>query len=477
MRVPQLPNRSRMARLMIVGLAATTLAAPVALGQGGRAEPGDQPRGRPEGGRGGMGGGMGGGMPGFGGRTFLGGAADMMAPSISEDGIAAMEKMLKLTPDQSRALKEAYIDYQDRYKVEAAEVQAKIERAIQEARESGNNAGARSFTAPVQEFRTAAADMDEEFLRHFKGMLTAEQAAKWPAVERARRRDRAAAGGIMTVSGERVDLVKLLDQIRIPDGVRAELAPLMEQYEQELDKELVNRAKVNDEMAASMADIRAAGGMEEMRQKLQEMQGKMHEAGARVAEVNRRYAAKVQSMLPEDRRPGFARALKEARFVDVYRPSGAARALATAAEFPDLDEAQKAKLKTLRDNYNREVTAINDKLAAATEQAEANPTPIGMRPQGGQGRGGRGQANPAFELRRSKADLDSSTMESLRAMLTAEQREKLPRLPERAFGAMGGQGRQGGPGGQGGDAPQRRRGGRDGQGGQNGGGQRGGRGG
>src|SRR5438477_250061 len=89
--------------------------------------------------------------------------------------------------------------------------------------------------------------------------------------------------------------------------------------------------------AVAEAGAAAAGGdSAKMQEKLRPVMAKAREASSKVQEVNRRYAAKIQTTLPEDKRPAFVRAVKEARFSDVYSATRQLRAIDSAAAFEDL---------------------------------------------------------------------------------------------------------------------------------------------
>jgi hypothetical protein len=336
----------------------------------------------------------------------------------------------------------------------------------------------RNAMTPMREFRDSATKMEQGFLGQFKQILTREQATSWVKLERAMRREKAA-NGMLVASGEKTDLVQIVDKLELDKDTRAALTPTLDRYEQDLDKELAARTKVNEEIAAKFQELRPAAGanngrnnqaqpgrnnqggrngqggpggaFREMLEKMQPLIDKAKGASSKVQEVNRLYAAKIQSQLPEHRRAAFVKAVKESKFPDVYRQSNAGRQLAAAAEMTDLDEKQAAAVKALKESYGKKVGDVNEKLAALTEKDEADRF---AQPGLGFGRGGPGGGggnNDLREVRQDKRDLDQDTMDALARILNKDQVARLPKPENRNFGGFGGPGGFGpGGGGQGG---------------------------
>jgi hypothetical protein len=438
------------ARRLLFAAAVTCLVTPALLAQGGGGD------------RGGAGGGGGGGRGGFG---FMGGPGGMgmmrqVAPTISQESFDQYAKILNLTPEQRETAQRSFDTYTERYQAEEDAARESMRQAMDDARNNGNSGGngrngngggggggavSRDMMGSMTELRKQAAEMEQAFMAEFKSVLTPEQAASFARVERARRRDKAATG-LMVASGERVDLVKIVDGLSLSAESRASLTPLLEQYETDLDKKLIVRAKVNDDVAEEINKVReqANGDFAAMRDKLEPIMAKAREASTEVQDVNRRYTSKVQTALPEDRRPSFLKAVKESRFSDVYGPTAQMRAIDAALGFEDVDETQKTKIKALKAQYAKDLEGINARLAAAMEKSEAANT----QGQGGPGMGMGRRPDPAtMDVRREKGELGRDIMEQLKTILNADQQKRLPPVPQ---GFPGQRGQNGGPGGGGG---------------------------
>jgi hypothetical protein len=446
----------RMSGAMLRALLAATavgLLAPASLaqGQGGgqRGQGGQGGRdGQRQPGRRDFGGGMRmmGGFGGFG----PGGMMGQITQAIPRESLEQYEKTLNLTPEQKQAVHAAFEAYSNRLKTEEDAAREAARQTVQDARDRGDAgrgpaAGAgREMMASMIELRKHADEMEASFLSEVKAQLTAEQQALWPKIEQARRREKAA-NGLMVASGERVDLVKIVDGLNLSPQSRASLDATLEEYASDLDRQLGARTKANDAVIAATTEAFSQPDPDfaAMREKLEPLQEKVSEASSKVQDVNRRYTTKVQSLLPEDKRPAFAKAVKEARFADIYRPTPQMRAFEAALAFDDLQESQRAKIKTLQAQYAKDLEALNARLAAATEKSEAaSAGPMTFRPD-----------PEVMDLRRERGELGRDLMDQLRAILTEEQQKKLPEIPQfrgPGGGGPGGAVQRGGEGGRGG---------------------------
>lgn len=348
-------------------------------------------------------------------RGFFGG--EVLSPSIDSRELDQYARTLGLTAEQRELIHGLFEGYQEQFRAQAAQMRQRMDEIRQQARESGDPAIWRQSVADMRRFAQARQRMEEEFFADFQAVLTDDQRARWPALERARRREKTLGRGLL--SGERVDLVRLVDQAGLPPDLRASLVPILEQYEMDLDRELVARNRVYDESFSQLADMR--GDVMENPDRLQQIMERGREASVRVRDVNRRYARLIESALPEEFRSAWSRAFNEASFPGVYRPSPTLRQITAAEGFADLDDAQRRAIASLKESFTRQLESVNQRLAAAQEQAEATATLERII------RRFRGEENdPLEDLRRQKRDLERSASESLRQVLTEAQRARLP---------------------------------------------------
>jgi hypothetical protein len=432
---------TRIVAAVIAG-ALFTASPTLAQGQPGRGE-GQREGGRQPGGqRGGGGGGMFGGMG-------MGGMGQVFEPPINSRELDTYAQMLGLDADQTEALTALLEAHQQEFNESARIAREKLESLREEAREARDPQVWREMGAQMETFRKARQKMEDSFFSDFKAVLTPAQTEKFPKIERQRRREQTIGRGLM--SGERVDLIRTIADLKLPAEQLEAVQPTLDLYEADLDRELATRNTVYEESQSKIREMFEAGNMDEMQKVLE----KGREASKRVRDVNRRYARQLETMLPTEAQAKFAEQVRRESFPMVYRPTQASRALEAARAFTDLDENQTAALGTLAETYDRELTSLNKQLEQATLDREESITAQDLMSRG---MGGfRGEDGPAGELREKRRELDNTTMDKLRALLTPEQIENLPRRDDRA--GPGGGDREGGRDGGGRQQPRRRPGG------------------
>lgn len=433
-----------------------------------------------------FGGGRGGG--GFGGGMFTAG--------VNSRDLERYEDMLNLTRDQRDTVKALFEGYQEQTRNKGQELRDKMQDARDQMRD-GDAAARRGFGQMMMDFRQQRQKMDDAFFSDVQAVLTDEQKAIWPKVERTRRREQNIGRGLM--SGERADVIRIIQDEKLPADVMTKVAPVLDQYEVDLDRELSARVKLFDENMSKAMELMGQGDPATMAEKFEPLLKQTREASIRVRDVNRRAAHQVEELLPEDKKSAFEKAFREASFPSVYRTSQASRQMTAALGLADITEEQKTAIAALRESHDRDEAAVQEKLAAAIEQSEMTMTADQMMrrfgggmmmgggrggqgggPGNGQGQGnqnggrgnrggdgGNGQANggnrgggapptdqggrgrfgqfeegPVADLRERSREIDRNTQDSLKKILKPEQVDRLPSPDDRN---------------RGGDAPRNRR--------------------
>lgn len=377
---------------------------------------------------------MGGGFGGMGG-MFGGDSA------ISDNQLEKLGTIAGLTKDQSEAAAMLHEGYQAQVRELQDQMRSKMEAARDAFRESGDPSEFQAMREEMTKVRAERKQLDASFMNDVKALLTDAQVAKWPKAEMALRRDQLLRRGML--SGERVDLFRLVDDLKLSEDSRKPIDELLGQYEMDLDRELVKRDAFTE---------KAIGQMDQLREDPARAQAMLEEgraAGVKVRDVNRRYARQVSDMLPEESKAAFDTAFQRESFPNVYRESSVTRGVNAAMGFEDLTEEQRGRIQDLSARYAREAAAMNERLAKAEEENEMTMTADRMMGGGRRfGGGGNEEETPLQRARQDRRDLDRKTNEALREILTESQREKLPRNDMR--------GGRGGEGGDGGGARQRR---------------------
>ncbi len=378
-----------------------------------------------QGGRGGGGGG-GGGMMGMMGGWGGGG---MDAP-VTKAEMDRYSKMLKFTDDQKEASKALFEGFEAAFKPKADAARKAMEDAREEFRETrdpGVWTGVGEKMAKMREDRTAA---EKQLLEDVKSILTPEQTAQWPRVERERRRESVMRSGIM--SGERADLMKLVENMKLSDEAQKAVQPVLDTYEADIDPVLVKRAEVTEKFTSQGNKLREAfmggGDMSEVNKMFEE--GRV--AAMKVRDTNRRYAKQIEGVLSGEDQGKFISEFRKESYPQIYRTARYGTKVLDAAAAFELDTTAKTSLAAIKDDYNQRTNTMNEQAEKAQDTQEESmtiQTMMGMRDN-----------EDMRKVRDARRELETKTIEQVKALLTPEQ---VAKLPER--------GADNGPGGQGGD--------------------------
>lgn len=360
------------------------------------------------GGRGGAG--MGGGMGGM-----MGRGGDML-PAYTGRQVNQYATLLNLDKEQKDVVMALLEGYSQQATLASREMRQQTERIREEFRDTQDPSVWGRMRDVATKFRDTRRQLDSGFMGDFQAILTEEQAKKWPSVERAARRDQTMRWG--RLSGERVDLIAMIERENFDAASKQQVAGVLADYEQDLDRELQRRNDVYEKAMQTMMNMGRGMDMQAMQDAVEEGR----RAGVRVRDLNRRYARQISDILPEGERERFNAQFQQESFPDVYRETAAFRALSASKNFADLTTSQKEEIERMTSLYQRENASLSAKLAAAVEEAENRFNLAEMF-----ARGGRPDANnPQNDLRRQRRELDRRTTDALRGLLTEEQRQRLP---------------------------------------------------
>jgi hypothetical protein len=402
---------SRVRRLLTAGLAAVTLcvAAPRAQAQFGLM---------------GMGGEMG----------------DFIKPSNNARLLKEYARILSLTPEQKRTADELLMAYQSEFRDNVARLEDIYRSINEEVQETGDYELFQStLPAVMVKFMRKGEKLNQTFMTDLQAILEPAQTARFPEVELLHRRSSSIKMGLEGL--QRLDLFETVNSLNLEPGVASGLAPILQQYAGELDRELTARDKLMRSFIDEVSKAMEKGDRPEQDPEMYTKWFKDFADGAkRIEEVNTRYIAQVRGALPEAQQARLDAEVKITKYPAIYRPSYANRVFDAIDRLTDLDAAQKEGLKGLKESFARESAASNDKWATVLDELKA-----AQGDQMGMFGGGmwmiRNDAKYT-EARDARKALDDKSVESVKALLTEAQREKLPKKnyrPEWDFDRAAGQ--------------------------------------
>ena len=329
-------------------------------------------------------------------------------------------------------------------------MQKVTEQFANEAQASGLDAEVRAamgeMLTKLEAWQGRKSKLRDSFVEGLKVVLDDDQISQWPAFERFLTREKTLPRG--RISGENVNLFFVVDELRLPPDQFAKIEPYFNDYEMRLDNALKARNDYIEESLPRLfksmqdGDSEAAGRIFKRQSELR----------AAVRDVNDEFRSNMVTALGEGEwATQLNKAVLAAGWERIYRPTGTERMFEEAVKLEGLDPAVLQSVTELYGQYKGEINPINERLKnlAKTEEPSRIVTDgerfVSMMSMGVSGMA-RGMAGGAFggdnaedPMRKAfddRSQIGERYQERLKALLTPEQFEKLPR----SRGGMGGRG-------------------------------------
>lgn len=355
-----------------------------------------------------------------------------MQQTVSRRGLDSYCRLLAFDADQ----KEAAIALMEGHQSALSTMQKEMEGSMASLAEKMQDGGFAEYQKEMPKVMKAMTEkaeaLEKGFFNDLKALCTDEQLAQWPAVERFRRRETAMRFGF--VSGSAVDLIAISDRIKPTPTSDSEYKETLSAYELEVDRILVNFEQIGKD---AQKDMFEPGAMFDMK-RIETMMKKFYDAAVQVRDINRNYARKLDGILPEADRVKLTDEINRRSFPRIYRDSHTQQIIKTALKFEDLKPEQKEQLAAINEAHVREAATINEKWAKAMEEKEAKAggTIMVMIQSFQTMNGGGDKEDPVKEQRDARKALDDKTKDKVEALLTPDQRSKLPAKKPAEFNPM-----------------------------------------
>lgn len=333
-------------------------------------------------------------------------------------------------------------------------IQERIVRVTDQIREMRQASGAEAETQKVMGeliekvdgWRSERDRMRVQFIESVQAQLRENQQTMWPAFERLLDREKTLPRG--QISGESVDLLRVLDSLELEEADFAKTASVRESYELRLAQALKARneflSQSEPRLLRAMQSFDVKTGIDIVKKQV----------ALRVAlrDVNEEFRPIIAAELPEAIAPEFTREALMAGYERAFRPTRADEVFAWAQKL-ELEDSAVEQLRELELLYQQELDVAGQKLVATMKKEEPQEQirqaerfagfltgnfgpggPGGGGPGGGFG-GGRGQ-DPVRTGIRERRDVGEKYIERIAAVLTPEQAAEMPQ-PERRGGGGG----------------------------------------
>ena len=353
---------------------------------------------------------------------------------ISKRSVDEYSDMLGLTAEQKATVKTLHEGYRSAMDAVSEEFDAKEEAIQEKVRDTGDATPFQTeIPALMKERMEKSRGLTKQFLDDVKATLSTEQADKWPAIERKRRRETGLSGGFY--SGGDIDLVSLARSEKL-DMTAPGMKEALEAYETEMDQKLKEieserselRKKDNGQAIAIVVTDDGSGPRGSADDRIK----KIAEQSKMLRDINERHVQKIAASLPEAERAKFEAAFDRRAFPRIYKPAYASDMLEAAHGMEDLTDEQKQKIAAAKEQYESQIKALNRTWEESQRNAEdvsgmGNMGLMMMGFGGGDKNDDVSKARKALnEARKARKDLDSATEKKLKEILTPDQRDRLP---------------------------------------------------
>ncbi len=392
------------------------------------------------------------GQPGrFGGMEHF---TEMFQPGFTSKDLDELAQRVGLSEDQAAAAEALFQGYLEQFNASAQIWRSEIEAMREEMREERDFSRLREIPALMLKWRAERAKMGQALQEEVKLLLDEKQQSRWVDWERAYRRQHALPEG--RLAGEQLNLIELVEELDLSLAASGDLLDVLSQYEHELDRALQERETALPEVEQTMSEA--------MQEQDVEVALSAYKAGQelrqKVQEVNRRFAARCQALLPAERQQAFARKVQELSYPQVFRPTRAEGAFAAVLNLESLDRDQRAAVESLQERYQKDLEANRQAQIKQIDGAETSDEPrwlerMRQREEGDGEDGGdwRDRFDPEnmpdeMRVRMEQRELERDTLRHLRDTLTEQQLESLRDVigEEREGWRPGGPGGPGRPG-------------------------------
>ncbi len=288
-------------------------------------------------------------------------------PLIKPTVVAEIVKAIGLDESQGELVLGLYQGYVAQFNDAAAQHRDRLKSLMDEFKGLGGMNPANAdmqeigrvgleIQAAQREWLNRRTQLGQSFFENVKATLTPEQFARWPAFERDRRRHTQLGVGAF-FAGEGVDVVALVEDLKLEGSVLSAIAPLIESYALEIDALLQQRLRATEEV--SHIDYTDPAAQAEMMEKFEHVLGVRRQ----LRDANRKHAQIIAGSIPGPASEQLTRQFRDESFPLIYRPTQADSYLEQVLRLEDLTDDQRRGIDGVAMMYRDQVAAANQSLA------------------------------------------------------------------------------------------------------------------
>ena len=336
--------------------------------------------------------------------------------------LVIFQEVLALDASQRVIVEALFEDYQDSFAAGLQGMREEFRELTQELQTGDLQRIMKLIFVPFEKWGREKEQLRALFMENVKILLTEDQLAQWPALERQLLRDRMLAKG--QFSGERTNLLHMVRDLHLEESVLASIQPLLLEYELELDRVLRRRISVisraRGPFIKALQQDNGKVGVEAIDRQI--------EASLAVRDTNDHYTELIAAALPTEIGREFLKKTRERGYPRVYRSTTVQRILKAAIEIPDLEADVRKDVRDLYTAYAGELERTNENLLRSLREAEpglarARARRFEARESGG---GAKRTLDPTRTMFQRRRDMGQGYMKQLEGLLTPQQFAALP---------------------------------------------------
>jgi hypothetical protein len=354
--------------------------------------------------------------------------AEAMRPQYLSRDLVLFAEGLNLDETQEVIVEAMFDAYEDDFATGWAQTQERLNSIAEKARSGDIPQGADPQKAMLEPVLTALGDwlkekrqLDDGLLDNVNAILLREQRAMWPLFSQQLYRDKNMHRG--RLSGESVDLFKILRDSNFPPSAETFIEPHLAEYAASLDIAMRKRDVLLRGNPQKLFDQILRGEMDRSPDMLEELIA----ARVEVRDVNDRYIDVVEASLSGPDGVAFRQRALGRGYPRIFRRTPAERILSAAAENDDYAADLHAQIVQLEAAYLGELGTVNDQLLRETRRYE--PELQLAREEAGRIRrdGGtpRKLEDPTRDMFKDREELGRRYVDMLRALLSPEEFQSL----------------------------------------------------
>ncbi len=363
----------------------------------------------------------------------------LMAMSIERASADMYLDLMAFDEDQAEMARMMYREYLGQYR-DAAETVKGVYEKLQESMDYEDEEQMQKVWRDMSKVSSRFMERGIQLGDRFVGDLEAlafndEQRAGHARVARARQRE-LARGLMATNYGDTpADLMLLSQKLRDPVDLTNQddpTAAALLAYENEVAG--ASERFVTQTLASVRAQMEAMANAdmddEDMWEEYSKTYEQIQKSSEEIKAISDRYAQRIAGTLEGARRRDWDKAYNAALYPTVYAPGEFEKLRDAVLKFDSLTDEQRTNIASIEEHYEREAVAMNARWAAALDAAQKVSENWDYSADGDyekfyeEYQKAEEESTAAAKARR---DLDERFAERIRALLTAEQRDKLPK--------------------------------------------------